>query len=168
MKAQPDPAIPGRPGIVARILRRLARRLPSDELGCGPDGSTMRRWVLFRIGDFQVRLHQFIADDLYHMHDHSSHGLSWIVSGRYIEETPQGRHLRRRWSFQLVGANHIHRVFLDRGCRDEVWTVFFMTPKVRGDWGYYANGRRLPFYEYKARYPCQRLRRRSRRAARNR
>ena len=103
----------------------------------GNESPYLFRWFLIPRNRFcNIYLHKFLrSDDDRAFHDHPWWSLSFLLKGRYLNVTPAGRRLRRRFSLMWMRATDSHRVELI----DEtpVWTLFFTGPKVR-EWGFHC------------------------------
>lgn len=94
-----------------------------------------RWWIVPRNPGCNVYLHEFSgSDDDRAMHDHPWDNTSYILSGRYIEHTPEGGFLREAGDIVQRRAVALHRieVFADE---PPVISLFITGPKVR-EWGF--------------------------------
>lgn len=118
-------------------------------------GSTiyMRRWF-FWCPWFGVRVHHILrSDDARDFHDHPWDFASLLLTGGYMEVTPDwgwapphNHQTKRRWSFVRHKAEDLHRLVLDK----PVWTLVFTGPK-RKSWGFLTAEGMVPWREYLAR-----------------
>lgn len=104
------------------------------------------RWELIRVGKvFAIYLHQFIGNDWTRdLHDHPKRFISIGLSGRYIEETPQGQRMYRAPWIRTFPASHIHRLMLVDPLED-CWTIVIVFRAVR-KWGFWS-GRKWIFWK---------------------
>jgi hypothetical protein len=143
---------------ISSILNRIVKNLPPEKAGCGDfDGTSMLRWRISGLWGYAARLHRFVSDDSDPMHDHPVSGISVILCGSYIEETPQGSRIRRAGSVQFIGGKHIHRVMMNPAQRGETWSLFVHTPKWR-EWGVWVEGQWMQWREYRRKVPCRGVR----------
>ena len=112
-----------------------------------PSNPYLRRWYIIPRNDWLcIYLHQFLRDDDDRaLHDHPWHSLSFLVWGRYVEQTPTGkvdpatgeklylRRLYRMGSIKYRCAEYAHRIELVDG--RPTWTLFFTGTRVR-EWGF--------------------------------
>ena len=100
------------------------------------DNPYLHRWyVIPRNMRFNIYLHHFLrSDDDRALHDHPWWNISFLLSGRYIEVTPKGRFLRKRFAVVFRRATASHRVELIDG---PLWTLFITGPKVR-EWDFWC------------------------------
>ena len=117
-------------------------------------GDYLERWyVVPRSGFCNVYLHRFRrGDDDRALHDHPWDNTSVVISGRYVEVTPEGEFLREAGAVISRPATARHRVVLLPDDNWPVVTLFFTGPKVR-DWGFWCgpDGERfVPWEEFTA------------------
>jgi len=121
-------------------------RLPCDSLS-GPDGAEyMRRYYTSgHPKSRSARFHQIISSDPGRvMHDHPWDFTSRLLSGTYIEHTPQGT---RTWTAPCVitrRAEMPHRLELPDG---EVWT-YVVLGRPRRRWGFWTAGGWVHWRDY--------------------
>lgn len=82
----------------------------------------------------RVVIHQIIRSDVDGLHDHPWPYASLILKGGYWEQTLKGRFWRKPGHFRIRAANSYHRLEKDPKV-DDVWTLFFMGPKIK-EWGF--------------------------------
>ena len=108
----------------------------------------MRRWM-FWCPWFGGRSHHILRSDADpHLHDHPWSFVSWLLSGPYVEETPEGTAYHKQWSLVHKRAADLHRIILYK----PVWTLVFTGPKVR-HWGYQTEAGWVPWREYPKQNP---------------
>lgn len=108
----------------------------------------MRRWRLGPDWLPGLRVHHIaLSDQDRELHDHPFDFVSFIVSGGYIEHTPQGRFVRKPGDFVVRRAEDTHRIELrkqalryeDGKCVEKIevpaWTIVLRGP-YRRDWGF--------------------------------
>jgi hypothetical protein len=99
---------------------------------------------------FSIRLHKWISsDDKRYFHDHPWWYISLVMSGFYIDKSPDGKKLRKPGSVKFNSANHKHTVLIPkRGC----WTIILTGPEIR-EWGFWVGNkfkkRNRYFYDLK-------------------
>lgn len=106
------------------------------------------RWV-FSLWLFSIRVHHFIrSDDKRHFHDHAWWFLTLVLKGGYVDVSPEGRDVLKRFSWRFRKAEHKHYVEVDK---DGSWTILVTGPSIR-KWGYWVEGKlKRPlkyFYKY--------------------
>lgn len=129
--------------IRARILQRIADRLPAREIKRDGQHDYLIRYYVGRLGPITVYLHHFLADDGDdEVHDHP---WPWSVGiplvGWYIEErltawdVPRW-HSRDRWIFtgrpNWLGGRAFHKISY---IRPGTWTLF-IHGRRHGRWGF--------------------------------
>lgn len=98
------------------------------------DNYLLRWWVIPRNEMFNLYLHDIRkSDDDRAMHDHPWENTSLLISGSYIEHTPEGIFHRRKGDIITRKAESLHRLEVIPG--DRCITLFATGPKVR-DWGF--------------------------------
>lgn len=109
----------------------MASRPPDYDIGPG----YLRRWWVVPRNDFaNVYLHDFgRSDDDRALHDHPWPSTSFIISGRYLEHTPEGVFERNVGDVISRAAKALHRVELFDA--ERALTLFLTGPKVR-EWGF--------------------------------
>jgi len=93
-----------------------------------------RWWIIPRNEGCNVYLHQILrSDDDRALHDHPWANTSYILSGGYIEHTPEGIFDRTAGDIVERSANALHRLEVVDG--QSCVSLFITGPKVR-DWGF--------------------------------
>jgi hypothetical protein len=109
------------------------RDLPCDSLSMEEVGEYMRRYYLKRGRGPQERFHLIKADDPGRdFHDHPWDYETHLLSGSYLEHTPDGDVLYEAPCTLVRRAEHLHRLELPNG---PVWT-YFTTGPFRRRWGF--------------------------------
>lgn len=112
-------------------LALMNSRAPDFIIG---DDYLRRWWVMPRNAFANVYLHEFRrSDDDRAQHDHPWTNSSYLLSGRYIEHTPEGSFLRVAGDFVQRPADALHRIELIDG--HPAVSLFTTGPKVR-EWGF--------------------------------
>lgn len=95
----------------------------------------MRRWwVIPRNKSCNVYLHEILhSDDDRAMHDHPWANTSLLISGSYIEHTPEGTFVRRAGDVVERAAEALHRLEVIPGERA---ISLFMTGPIVREWGF--------------------------------
>ena len=127
----------------------LVNHLPS--LTIGKDGlDYLTRYYLFLKDHFfgNIFIHHFHRSDLDMgknglglLHSHPFYGLSFVISGGYVEERRLAddsviRRVIKPLSFNFIGADDFHRVEL----LDEVngaWSIFFTGKRSKKSWQFW-------------------------------
>ena len=109
----------------------MAFRQPDFVIGEG----YLNRWFIVPRNELgNVYLHEFCrSDDDRAFHDHPWDSTSLILSGRYIEHTPEGSFMRQAGETHSRVATAMHRIELLPG--ERAITLFFTGPKLR-EWGF--------------------------------
>jgi hypothetical protein len=95
-----------------------------------------RWWVIPRNRWFNIYLHQILAsDDDRALHDHPWVNCSIILKGGYVEITPTGSKVRRRFLPVLRRAIAAHRLVIKAG--KPCWSLFITGPIIR-QWGFHC------------------------------
>ena len=111
--------------------RGIMLRAPDFVIG---DDYLRRWWIMPRNAFANVYLHEIRkSDDDRALHDHPWPNSSYLLYGRYIEHTPEGRVLRQAGDFVERPANALHRLELLHG--ETAISLFCTGPKVR-EWGF--------------------------------
>ncbi len=98
------------------------------------DDYLRRWWIIPRSEAVNVYLHDIRkSDDDRAMHDHPWSNVSYLISGSYIEHTPEGRFVRKAGEVGERPAHALHRLEVIPGQR--CISLFMTGPKVR-DWGF--------------------------------
>ncbi|HET6154348.1 MAG TPA: hypothetical protein VFE15_15495 [Marmoricola sp.] len=84
-------------------------------------------------GGSSARYHQIVQSDRADMHDHPWDFMSVILSGSYVETTPDGEQEHGPGSVLIRTAEQLHRLTLPN--RQPVWTLVVLGPPRRR-WGY--------------------------------
>jgi hypothetical protein len=113
----------------------MTSRSPDFLIGDDPEKPYMRRWwIVPRTPMCNVYLHEILrSDDDRALHDHPWSNTSMIISGRYIEHTPEGSFLREEGWCGSRSADTLHRLEVFPG--EKAVTLFFTGPKER-EWGF--------------------------------
>jgi hypothetical protein len=83
-----------------------------------------------------ARFHEILRSDGADMHDHPWDFVSVILSGSYVETTPQGEQVFGPGSVLVRRAEDVHRLTLVDG---PVWTFVTLGP-ARRRWGFHTPG----------------------------
>ena len=117
-------------------------RAPDFVIG---DDYLRRWWVIPRNEGCNVYLHEILqSDDDRALHDHPWDNTSYVISGEYLEHTPDGVFKRIAGDIVQRKATDTHRLELT-GPR--AVTLFFTGPKVR-DWGFICERGWVPWQEF--------------------
>ena len=108
------------PEVILAWARGVMRRSPDVAIGT----NYLRRWFVAPHNAFtNIYLHEFRrSDDDRALHDHPWANASLLLSGRYIEHTPDGQFVRVPGQFVARPAEALHRIELiggtqvGRGC----------------------------------------------------
>lgn len=121
----------------------MMRRQPDFIIGA----NYLRRWWVIPRNMFSnVYLHDIRkSDDDRALHDHPWDNASYILSGRYIEHTPEGQFLRVAGDFIQRPAHSLHRLEVIPG--EKAITLFTTGPKIR-DWGFACPQGWVPWQEF--------------------
>lgn len=125
----------------AKAMRAWAMDLMLDRepdfiIGEAANPYMRRWWVIPRNEMSNVYLHEILRDDDDRaLHDHPWANTSILLSGSYIEHTPEGSFVREAGSIVHRQATDSHRLEVERGSR--VVSLFITGPKVR-DWGFHC------------------------------
>lgn len=93
-----------------------------------------RWWVIPRNKMLNVYLHRVMrSDDDRALHDHPWANTSLIISGGYLEVTPEGEFQRNPGDVVSRDADALHRLVVPEG--GECVSLFMTGPKVR-EWGF--------------------------------
>ena len=109
----------------------------------------LRRWWVVPRNDWQnVYLHEFRrSDDDRALHDHPWPSRSFLIKGRYIEHTPEGRFLRVAGDTIMRRADALHRIELFPG---ESAVSLFTTGAKERDWGFACPQGWVPWQDFVA------------------
>lgn len=139
--------------VKAWALRQI---LELPDFVIGPVGELyLKRWyVIPRNPFFNIYLHLFLrSDDDRALHDHPwMFNASYVIHGAYIERTIDagGVHksaIRNIGNFKFRWGKSPHRVELLEAPKNEVVTLFFTGPVVRG-WGFHCPGGWIPWRQF--------------------
>lgn len=110
------------------------------------DDYLRRWWIVPRNQWSNVYLHEFRrSDDDRAMHDHPWASRSFLIEGRYIEHTPEGRFLRMAGDVVDRSAEALHRIELFSG--ETAVSLFVTGPNVR-TWGFQCPNGWVPWQDY--------------------
>ncbi|WP_370179936.1 cupin domain-containing protein [Alteriqipengyuania sp.] len=109
----------------------MASRAPDFVIG----NDYLRRWWVIPRNPFaNVYLHQIRkSDDDRALHDHPWPNTSFLISGVYVEHTPEGRFVRQAGDVVSRPAEALHRLEVAPGSC--AVSLFITGPKVR-EWGF--------------------------------
>lgn len=98
------------------------------------DNYLRRWWIVPRNQLFSVYLHEILhSDDDRALHDHPWENTSIVLSGSYIEHTPEGRFVRVAGDTVSRPAEALHRLEIEPG--GSATTLFITGPAIR-EWGF--------------------------------
>lgn len=121
--------------------------LPCDRLLAEGGHEYMRRYYLRAGKGPQHRFHLISAGDPGRdLHDHPFDYVSRLLSGRYVEHTPDGDTEYGPGDILVRKAEALHRLELVSG---PVWT-YFVTGRFRRTWGFSTPSGWVPFTQYAA------------------
>ncbi len=120
---------------ILNLLERLGRkRIILDRIHQEP---YLTRYYLFlkdrKWFPFNFFLHNFHKGDPDDLHDHPWSYCTIILKGGYWEHTPKGKFWRKAGTIRFAGSKSLHRIELEPDV--DVWTLFFVGPRVR-EWGF--------------------------------
>jgi hypothetical protein len=95
---------------------------------------------------FRFVLHQMHNSDPDGLHDHPWPWASWVLTGGYYEDTPEGRFFRPPGHLRFRPAKSFHRL-IKPPLDDEVWTLFLMGKRQR-EWGFMEGNKWIPWYNH--------------------
>lgn len=99
------------------------------------DDYLRRWWIVPRNAACNVYLHEILrSDDDRALHDHPWDNTSYLLSGRYIEHTPEGSFMRQAGEVIQRRATDLHRLEVIEG-EPPALSLFMTGPKVR-EWGF--------------------------------
>lgn len=113
----------------------MASRGPDFTVG---DDYLRRWWVIPRNEYANVYLHEFrVSDEDRALHDHPWPSTSFLISGAYLEHTPDGTFHRKAGDVVSRAADALHRIELFDGPDGPIPTIslFITGPKCR-EWGF--------------------------------
>jgi hypothetical protein len=141
------------PSLPDRALRMVdgapdVSGLPCDRLLDSGGAEYMRRFYMSHRGAGpQARFHQISASDPGRdFHDHPWDYITHLLSGSYLERTPDGDVLYEAPCTLVRKAEHLHRLDLPDG---PVWT-WFVTGQFRRRWGFMTEGGWVHYSDYTA------------------
>ena len=118
-------------------------RLPDLELV-----GYLHRWCIVpRSKSKNQYLHQILSADEPILHDHPWDFKSMILTGSYIETTPEGEFTRRAGDMYEKKATDLHYI---KSVEENTWTMVFTGPNVR-DWGFQIEGEWVSHDQYEGR-----------------
>lgn len=122
------------PSDMAAWAQGVMARAPDFIIG-EPAAPYLRRWwVVPRNESANVYLHEILrSDDDRALHDHPWPNTSMLISGRYVEHTPEGSWLRGPGWIGSRDATALHRLEILPG--ERAVSLFMTGPKVR-EWGF--------------------------------
>jgi hypothetical protein len=124
---------------IVPLLKRLAWRVRVIPDRTDPTKPYMTRYYLLGGPEhkwFVLCLHQIHVGDPTDLHDHPAAYFSLILTGGYLEQTPEGVFRRRPGHFRFRSSRSAHRLQLDPKV-GSVHTLFIMGPRRR-NWGFRA------------------------------
>jgi mannose-6-phosphate isomerase-like protein (cupin superfamily) len=95
----------------------------------------MNRWWAARRtgGDVDsVYIHRFVRSDSEEMHDHPAANISVVLSGRYVEETPEGTFIRKPGDVVYRPATALHAI---KSIEPGTTSLFVFLRRER-EWGF--------------------------------
>lgn len=112
-----------------------------------------RRTVL-RLGNYSIRLHEWLADDdTRHFHDHPHWFLTIVLKGGYTDRSNEGLDVLRAGSVRLRAADYAHAV---TEVRRGTITLLITGPSTRR-WGFWVKGKlikRDKYFAVHGHHPC--------------
>ena len=94
-----------------RLLHAAASKLPVRIINKDADTPLLYRYKLLYSKPLSIYLHRFVASDRPHYHDHPWWFGSVVLSGRYIEHTPnKAPKTRKALSIALHSSSFLHRI----------------------------------------------------------
>lgn len=122
---------------------RIMRRAPDFIIG---DDYLRRWWIVPRNEWCSVYLHEILhSDDDRALHDHPWANRSFLISGSYIEHTPDGTFHRNAGDLVEREAAALHRLEVIPGQR--AVSLFITGPAVR-EWGFQCPKGWVPWREF--------------------
>lgn len=114
--------------------RAKMQRAPDFVIGGNENPYLKRWWCIPRNPWSNVYVHQLLRDDDDRaMHDHPAVNTSVVLTGQYMEHTPNGSFLRSAGDVINRPAEALHRLELIDG--NPCVSLFIMGPKTR-EWGF--------------------------------
>ena len=85
----------------------------------------------------RITIHNVLRSDIDGLHNHPWSFQTYILSGGYWEETPEGRFWRAPGYHGYSKSTDFHRLSVDpvQSNGEETWTLFLMGPKEK-EWGF--------------------------------
>lgn len=121
--------------------------LPCDAISREEVGEYIRRYHLRQGSNGRARFHHILASDPQpHMHDHPFDYVTRLLSGAYIEHTPDGGVLYEAPCTLVRKARQLHRLELADG---PVWT-YFVTGRFQRTWGFMTEHGWVRYQDYPA------------------
>jgi|SRR5579859_6280632 len=123
-------------GTGGALIDRIAANFPRRVIGAERGSPLLIRYFLLRSAILGIYLHKLCrSDEDRALHDHPWTFVSIILTGGYIEHTPDGQ--RRYWPGAILyrPAEWQHRLELDR----PAWTLVFRFRRRR-EWGFHCPG----------------------------
>ena len=118
--------------------------LPSDEIMHG-SVLHMRRHFITNDKRMSIRFHHLLrSDDDRDLHDHPWDFASLLLTGSYVEVTPDGATEYEAPHLIVKRADELHRIELPDG---PVWTYVVTGPVIRR-WGFATGGGWVPWTQY--------------------
>lgn len=115
--------------------------LPCDKISAGEAAEYMRRYYLKHTRDQSIRFHHILTSDPADVfHDHPFDFTSVMLSGSYIEITPDGATRYEAPCVITRKAEQLHRLVLDA----PVWT-YVVCGRVRRKWGFETKAGWVPW-----------------------
>jgi hypothetical protein len=122
---------------------RIMTRAPDFIIG---DDYLRRWWIVPRNEWCSVYLHEILhSDDDRALHDHPWANRSFLISGSYIEHTPEGTFTRQAGDVGERAADALHRLEVIPGQR--AVSLFITGPVVR-EWGFQCPKGWVPWREF--------------------
>lgn len=113
----------------------------------------MERWVI-NFYFFSIRLHHWLAsDDGRHFHDHPWWFWTWVITGEYCDDSPDGMEVMKKGTVKFRSALHRHTVYI----KDiDTWTLV-LTGRHKRDWGFWVDDKFVKsnrYFHSKGHHPC--------------
>ena len=120
--------------LLFRLIQHQTQRRPCDKL---VDKNYMERWFLIpRNPICNIYAHKFIGSDADTPHDHPWYSVGWVLSGQYLEHTPDGIYPKKAGSITLRSPKHMHWIEIE----NPVYTLFITGPRL-WEWGFQCGER---------------------------
>lgn len=121
-------------------------RVPDFVIG----GDYMSRWYIIpRNESMNLYLHQITRSDLDVMHDHPWDNSSLLISGGYLEHTPDGVFQRGPGDIVERKAEDAHKLEL---LYDQPAVSLFFTGRKRREWGFHCPNGWVPWQQFTGGY----------------